>query len=147
MDLDITLLIQMVLFVGVLATLNGILFQPFLRLLEEREHRIQGLAQEAERLRAEGDRDHAEYREKLQTARDEAHQRREELLKEGREKERQILSEARTEVAEKLQKARLELGQWQRDAGDTLASERSSLAALIVDKVLGDKGLSAGVKK
>ena len=68
-SLDISILHQIILFIVLGLILNKILFQPYLRLLEERERRTIGAEHDSADLEHEGARLRAQYEEKIAQAR------------------------------------------------------------------------------
>ena len=61
LDLDITYIIVLALFLMPVVILNGLVFRPFLKIFEERHEQLEGAIERAERMLAESE-DEAQYR-------------------------------------------------------------------------------------
>src|SRR5690606_21586532 len=101
--------IQAGIFLVLLVTLNGLLFQPFLRLHEERHRKMGGAAEEVARLERESAEDREAYLAKIHAARAKAQAEREALVNEARDQERKQLADVRNEIAKSLNASRQEL--------------------------------------
>jgi len=132
-DLDGTIFIQFALFVVMFYAANKLLFQPYLRLRDQRIAGIDGARAEAERMSAEADAKLADYEAKLASARakaaDEqrkirseaaAHER--ELTDAGRKAAQAALDEATAKVHQETDAARAELA----GRGDVIARQMAS---------------------
>src|ERR1041384_6394515 len=71
-DLDLTVIVQFVLFLILFVVANRLLFQPYLELRERRRAGIEGAREEAERMTAEADARLADYEKQLVVARERA---------------------------------------------------------------------------
>src|SRR5689334_22698101 len=94
-DLDLTVIVQFVLFLVLFALANRLLFQPYLELRERRKAGIDGARAEAERMTAEADAKLADYEKQLAVARDRAN-----------EEGRKVRAEAAARVAKLTDEAR-----------------------------------------
>lgn len=137
MDLDFTLVLQLAIFMGVLLALNGLLFQPFLKVLEARDQKLAGAKRDIERLTKDAHKDLEVYQTRMREARDLAHKEREALVTAGREEERRLLAKVREDIAKALNDARKEVGAAELAAKQALTTETQALARRLVDKVLG----------
>ncbi len=136
-DFDNTVFLQAVLFFALMFLLDPLLFQPVLRIFEEREKRTEGAKDEARAMqekagellrRYEGELERinrvaAEEREKLrvETAKLEA-----KILDDARAVSTRIVDEGRQQIEEELHSIRFELGR-----------ESEKIAEEIVRRVLG----------
>lgn len=136
MDIDVTYLIQLGIFLFALVTLNGLILKPFLRVIEKREEMIEGAKREVEILLRHGDADMEKYQARMRDARRDAHGAREDLRSEGRDEERKLLAEVRAEIADKLSAARQEVGAAESEARAELSTETDEMAQEIVRKIL-----------
>lgn len=136
MEVNVTLLIQLALFLVLLAGLSRFLFAPFLRIYDERERRIEGAAAEATQLLAGSDRKSEQIETRLRDAQDEARQILRELREKGVAKERALIDEARTSAQLRLEGARTELRGTTERVRQKLRAEAQTLAGEIVEKVL-----------
>lgn len=136
MDIDVTYLIQLGIFLFLLVSLNQIILKPFLRVIRERDAKIEGARGEVEGLRAAGDADQAAYQDRMRTARHDAHESREALKGEGREEQRKILTETREEIAKVVGAARDEIEAAELRARMHLSSDTEELAESLVEKMV-----------
>ncbi len=136
-DFDKTLLVQVVLFVALWLILKPLLFDPMLKLFEEREKRIEGAIEEARKIDLKSVAAKTTYDEALNKARAEGASERDRLRGEGLKKENDLLGQARSETQAKLEagrkQAQAQLGQ----AKQELAGERTKLARELAARVLG----------
>ncbi len=137
MDLDFTLLLQLALFLVVLAVLNRILIQPLLKVFEARYQKMHGLREDVEKLKQEAAADLEVYQGRMRAARDAAQQERDQLVATGREEERRLLAEMRAEIAKTLNEARDQVAVAELEAKKSLDPETEELARRLVGKVLG----------
>lgn len=99
-DVDATALVVAVLFLGLMVILKGLLFDPYLKLVEEREKRTAGATTDAADMTAQTAALQAEYDKRMAAARTEAAAIRDEIREEARVREESILSDARHRAAE-----------------------------------------------
>jgi len=137
MDLDLTLVIQLGLFLLVLVGLNRLLFAPLLTIIEGRAQRMTGLRHVIEQLRHGTNADREVYDGRLREARDAGQREREGLVGTGREEERRLLAAVRAEIARALNEAREQIGRAELEAKKSLGSDTEQLARSLVEKVLG----------
>lgn len=139
MDLDLTFVIQLAIFLILLGGLTPVVLRPFQRVIDERDSKTRGARAEAGRLEGLAAQDKAAYDARLDEGRAAASRERDTLRAAGRDKERQIVSDARSEVMAVLGKSREEIEAAEASARATLDAEQSVLAATLVEKVLGRK--------
>jgi F-type H+-transporting ATPase subunit b len=137
MDLDLTLIFQLTIFVSVLAILNRLLLSPFLKIIEARHDKIFGLRELAERLEKQSFEEKSAYQNRLLEARIAAQKTRETWIKKGRDEERRLISTARGEVTEVLAKVRTQLSQEAAQARRELEPQTAAISKMLVEKVLG----------
>lgn len=135
-DVDSTLAIQMVLFLALFLVLNPLLFQPFLKAMEERKKGLQGSREDAEEFDVRAQNALAEYEKKMRDTRREAQGVRDSLIAQGQHEQQDILNEAREELAEKIEAERQTVEANRKDAIQTLKQRSDALADAIVSKVL-----------
>ena len=138
-SLDISILYQIILFIVLGLILNKILFQPYLRLLEERERRTIGAEHDSADLEHEGARLRAQYEEKIAQAQTAAYAAKDAILQEARQQREKILGQARAEAASKLEQARREIALALEKEKTLAAAETATVAGEMVSKVLGRK--------
>ena len=135
----IQVLFQIVVLLLLWAILNKILFKPFLRLVEEREKRTEGLKAAAAALTAEAERLRADYESAIRQANDEGAAAKDALLEEERRTREQLLAESRAQAAERIAAVREEIKK-EMDQGRAQAlKEAEEIARQMAEKVLGRK--------
>jgi F0F1-type ATP synthase membrane subunit b/b' len=137
MDINVTILIQLGLFLFVLVTASGLLIRPFLRIIEERHQKTQGLKDEIDRLARLAEENQTAYVARVREARNVARQEREALRAQGNDEKRKLLAQVRSDIAQALNDTRDRIARSEGEAGVALARERDQLAKLLVAKVLG----------
>jgi F-type H+-transporting ATPase subunit b len=138
-SLDISILYQVILFVILWLILNKVLFQPYLKLLDERERRTTGAQHDSTELEHESARLRAQYEEKIAQARSLAAAERERILQTAREEREKILGEARQEAEQTLAARRKEIATALEVERRLAAAEATTIAQEIASKVLGRK--------
>lgn len=135
--IDPTVVIQIICFLVLWFVLNKLLFRPYLRLLEERESRTEGVRRETADLEGEGQRLRAEYEERIARAREIGSAGKERILDQGREQRERLLRLAREEAANMLERVRHEVrGQLQKER-EIAATEATAIAQAMANKILG----------
>lgn len=137
MELNATIFLQMALFFTLLAWLSPMLFDPFMKLFEERERRIVGAADEAKRLAGSAEERTALIVQKTAEAQVEARKVLAELRAKGQEREAQIIAAARDKASVRLDEARADLFEATEEARRSLKDDAKALSNEIVQKVLG----------
>ncbi len=138
-SLDISILYQAILFVILWLVLDKVLFQPYLKLLEEREHRTTGAQHDSADLEREGAQLRAQYQEKIAQAQSAGYAAKDAILQAAREEREKLLGQARQEAGGYLERMRQEIAgavERERPLGD---AEATAVAADMVSKVLGRK--------
>jgi F-type H+-transporting ATPase subunit b len=137
MELNATYFLQLALFFALLASLSPMLFDPFMRLFEERERRIHGAAGEAKRLLGSADEAAARIEKATVEAQLEARKILDRLRVEAHAKEAAIIGAAREKASARLDEARADLFEATEEARRSLRDDARALSAEIVEKVLG----------
>lgn len=136
-DADVTVLAQFVMFTGFIVLMKPLIFDPLLRLFEERERRTAGAIADAREMDEEAISLKREYDTKFDGIRREASLERERLRAENAKLEAEMMATARAAVAETLDagksKAEVEVDRIRKE----LAEQRQVLAAGIASRVLG----------
>ncbi len=135
-DIDATLAIQMVLFLAFFLILNPLLFQPFLKAMEERKKGLQGSREDAEEFEIRAQNALAEYEKKMRDARREAQGIRDTLRNQGQGEQQDIIEEARQEIAVRIEGERQRIEGERDEALESLKKRSDSLADSIVSKIL-----------
>jgi F-type H+-transporting ATPase subunit b len=136
-DFDATFLVQVVLFVALTVALKPLLFDPMLKLFEEREKLIDGSKLQARRIDEKSATALAQYEAEMAKARALGNTERERVHAEALRREQEILSAARAQSALVLEAGR-RAAQAQADrARAALKTESSALARDLGARVLG----------
>jgi F-type H+-transporting ATPase subunit b len=137
LDFDLSFIGQMVAFSLLLIILKPLLFDPLLKLFEERERRTEGAKLLARKLDEKAGELLARYRSEVDAARRAAGEERERLRAEGVKTESQILAEARVEVAKIIDEGKAKLGKEAAAIRADLASRSSEVGKQMAARVLG----------
>ena len=132
-DFDRSVLLQMVVFLLLVVALKPLLFDPVLKVFEERERRNEGYRAEARRMQEEAGELLQRYERALDRVRQVASEERErirvetakleaEILAEAQESTKRILEEGRREMEADVNAKRFELGK----QSEKIASEMAS---------------------
>ena len=135
--IDWTLIVQAVNFLIFMVLINKFLFQPLLRLMEEREKELDGIYNEAEALKVKAEQLLKEVEETLAKAKEEAKKIIDAAVKEAREEKERIISQAQEEASVKVEKAKEEIWQAFESEKAKLEAEAEKLAEEIIRKILG----------
>lgn len=136
-DFDLTFLAQFVLFTFFILLLKPLLFDPLLRVFEEREKRIEGVRAGAREMDEEAGALITRYEQELEKIRQEAGQERERLRREAATLEAKILAEARAETARFLEEGKARITSEVSQMRTELEAAQPALAAEIATRVLG----------
>ena len=136
-DFDLTFLAQLVLFTTFIVVMKPMLFDPLLRVFEERERRTEGAKDEAREMDEEAIQLSKRYEAELEKAHKVAAAEREKARLETAKIEAKILAEARAEVAVILEQGKARNASEVKQMRDDLEKGRPALAAEIASKMVG----------
>jgi F-type H+-transporting ATPase subunit b len=136
-DLDITLVGQIVLLLALLAILKPLLFEPMIKLFEEREKRIDGAKVQARRLDEASAGALTKYETEMQRARAAGNLEREKLRAEGNKEENEILGKVRESTTKMLEEGRSKLATEAGEVRRVLRTESLALGRQLAGRVLG----------
>lgn len=136
-DFDKTLFVQVGLFIVLWLALKPLLFDPMLKLFEEREKKIEGTIADARKIDFESAEAKATYDEALTKARAAGALERDRLRAEGIKKENELLTVARAASQKKLEEGRAKSQQEMDAARADLAKQRPAMARDVASRVLG----------
>ncbi len=136
-DLDVTVLGQVVLFLVLLAVLKPLLFEPMLKLFEEREKRIEGAKLQARKMDEASAGALTKYDAEMQTARAAGNAEREKLRAEGAKEEGEILGEVRKSTTATLEEGRKRLATEVGEVRRALRGQSAGLGRELAARVLG----------
>jgi len=136
-DIQYTVLVQLVNFVILILVLNAILLKPMLKHLAERDNKINSSHDEAKGNADKAEALLAEYESELAEARTKAAQAYNSIQQEGLAVQREKLAEAKTKAQEMAEKARAEVAAEAGRAREALKAEMEKLPKDIASKLLG----------
>ncbi len=136
-DLNITLVIQLVNFLITLVVLNWLIIAPIRKVLAERRGKLDGLGAEADAFEAKASEKLETYSAELATARAEATAEREAMRAAAFEREAAVLSAAHGHAGALLEQRRGEILKEISAAEDDLRAQVPALAAQVATRVLG----------
>ncbi len=137
MDIDLTVVIQFVLFLILFVIGNKYLFQPFLKLRQRRKDGIEGARAEATRMTAEADAKLADYEKQLAAARDRANEQGRKVRAEAAAHEREVTDAARATSQKAIVDAQAKMKTETEAARAELMPQADVLARTIASKLLG----------
>jgi F-type H+-transporting ATPase subunit b len=136
-DFDKTLFVQVGLFILLWIVLKPLLFDPMLKLFEEREKKIEGTIADARKIDLQSADAKATYDDALAKARAAGALERDRLRAEGIKTENELLTAARAASQAKLEAGRNKSKQEMDAARADLSKERAVLARDVAARVLG----------
>ena len=138
-EIDSSLVVQIVLFLILWSILRRVLFGPVGRLMAERERRTEGTQAEARDLVEEGQELQARYDAAIAQARAEGETIKGEIREEALKARNVILSQGRDAATHKIQEIREEVRKEMDAARQVASSNAEALAQQMAEKVLGRK--------
>jgi F-type H+-transporting ATPase subunit b len=136
-DLDLTFVIQVILFVGLTLVLKPVLFDPMLKLFEERERRIDGAKLQARHIDEQSVTALSKYETEMAKARAVANSEREKLRAEAAKRENEILSQVRQTTTRLIEDGKRRTQEEAQRARAGLRASVSGLAGDLATKALG----------
>jgi F-type H+-transporting ATPase subunit b len=135
-NIDRSLIVQVVNFVVLLVILHRLLYRPLLAKMTERTEAIRKSLDEAQAARAEAARQQEENAARLRAAHQEAAQIRDHALREAAEESRKHMDAAQAQAKKLVEDARAQMEAEVRQARDTLRREVSDLATTVAEKLI-----------
>jgi F-type H+-transporting ATPase subunit b len=136
-DVDATFIVVLVLFIGLTAILKPVLFDPMLKLFEEREKRIDGAKAQARKIDEKSATALAKYEGEMAKARAAAGAERDKIRGLAQKREQEILAEVRAATAKVLEDGRRDAQAEAERARTVLRSEAQTMAQELASRVLG----------
>lgn len=136
-DIDLTAVVQFVLFLLLMAICNKLLFQPYLALRERRKAGVEGARAEAVRMTATADAKLADFEKQLATARDRANEEGRKVRAEAAATERDATEKARTAAQTSIDEATTKMRSDTEAARKELLPQADVIARSIATKLLG----------
>lgn len=138
-EVNFTLIIQMINFFLLIFILNKILYKPILKILEEREQRIEGQQQQAKKTIEDGQVILTDYNKKLYDAKIDAMNTKNAARNEASEQANGIIEDSRKKAEEIIARMQQEMASEMAQAKKELDPELSVMAATIAQQILGRK--------
>ncbi len=136
-SLNLTLLIQMGLFLALMVILNMLVFRPMAALLEEREKRIKDPGTDAKGMEAEVEKMRIRYETTLNETKLKGIEERNRIRKEGSDREQEIIKSAQKASEEMMSELKGRIEKEVGDARNFLRVEASALSVNVSEKLLG----------
>ena len=140
-DFGFTLPVLLAFFVVLIFPVNKLIFQPLLRILDEREERIAGARRRASDLQGAAQEVITSYQAAVREVREASERDRREHLDGARSEHASLTSKAREEAEREIETSQTELQASLDAARETLRSGTDTLAREMASRVLG-RGLS-----
>jgi F-type H+-transporting ATPase subunit b len=136
-DVDLTFAVQLVLFVGLTLVLKPVLFDPMLKLFEEREKRTEGAKVQARRIDEKSATALAQYEAEMAKARATANTEREKIRAAAVKREQEILGSVRAATAKAIEDGKRAVHAEAERARASLRTDAAAMARELASRVLG----------
>jgi F-type H+-transporting ATPase subunit b len=136
-DFDLTFVLMMVVFATLIVVLKPLLFEPVLRVFEEREHRTEGARDAARSMQEEAGELLSRYEKELAKVHEVARQERDSMRAETAKVEGELMSQARDTSTRILEEGRARIDRERRQIEFALGRESERLARNVAEAVLG----------
>jgi F-type H+-transporting ATPase subunit b len=131
------LIVLLVGFVLLIFPLNRLIFRPLLKVVDERDAKIEGARRRASQLEEEATASIRKYRGAIREAREEAEAGRRVRLEAARSEQGSITGEARGEAEQEIARARSEIAASLDEARTSLRGASEELALVAAERILG----------
>ncbi len=136
-DFDLTFVLQMLLFAVLIVVLRPLLFEPVLRVFEERERRTEGARDSARQMQEEAGTLLSRYERELAKVHDVARQERDKARAETVRLEAELMAEARDTANKITEAGRQRIDRERREIQFALGRESERLARSVAEVALG----------
>jgi F-type H+-transporting ATPase subunit b len=136
MDFDLTVVVQMAAFTVLVLVLKPLLFDPLIRLYEERDRRTEGAKLSARQMDERAGELLRRYDAEIEKVRRAAGEERERLLRDAQHLEAEIVEQARADVAKTLEDGRAAIARESASIRAELRVRSQQLARSIASSVL-----------
>jgi F-type H+-transporting ATPase subunit b len=137
LDLDITYVFVIALFLLPLILLNFLVFRPFLKVFEERHDKLEGAMERADEMLEEAERKAEEFQDQIRAATKEGVDRRNEIRQAATDAMNRRIDEERKRLADKLKGAVSDLDGRRTEAMQDIDRHAQRLADQTTSKLLG----------
>jgi len=136
-SLDYTLWIQIVNFLFLIFILNVLLYKPVMGIIEKRKEQVEGSEREIRELNLTIEQKEARYEEKLRLAKNDALEKKKEIVQEGAQVAKGILDGARSEIPRIVEQFEGKIAKEVSEARRVLHEQSENIAKEIAEKVMG----------
>ncbi len=136
-DFDATFLVQLVLFAGLTLVLKPLLFDPMLKLFEERERRIDGAKLQARKMDEKSATALAKYDSEMARARAAANAERDAMRAQAVQREHEVLAAVRAATSKTIEEGKRAAHAEAESVRAKLKVEAGTLARDLAGRVLG----------
>lgn len=134
---DLTLFVQMAIFLALIFILNLLLFKPILSIIDRRKRQLDELENEIKLFKDSVDKKAAEYNEKLNNAKAKGSDLKKEIIAEGAKQAKGIVDAVRNEIPLMVQESQKKMDKEMQAAREILSGQSRKLSLEISEKVLG----------
>jgi F-type H+-transporting ATPase subunit b len=134
---DLTLLVQMVIFLGLVFILNQILYKPILSIIDRRKKQLEESENEIQLFNDSVEKKVAEYEEKLKLAKLTASEQKKEIIEEGANQAKKIVDAVRNEIPAMAREFQQKMDAEIQKAQAVLDGHSKQLSLEIAQKILG----------
>ncbi len=138
-EINFTLIIQIINFLALIFLLNIVLYKPILKVLDEREQRIDGQQQQAKKVVEEGQALLGDYNQKLYAAKVDAMNAKNAARSEASNEANVIIEKARKEAEDIISQMQQQMASEISQAKKELEPELGVMAATIAQQIMGRK--------
>ena len=136
-DFDLTFVLQMLVFASLIVVLRPLLFDPVLRVFEEREKRTEGARQAAREMQEEAGALLSRYEKELAKVQEVARQERDRSRAETARAEAELLTQARNAANQIVEAGRQRIERQRSEIEFVLGQQSERLAHSVAEAVLG----------
>lgn len=136
-DFDLTFVLMMVVFATLIVVLNPLLFQPVLRVFEERERRTEGARDSARAMQEEAGELLSRYEKELAKVHEVARLERDRIRTEAAKVEAEVMAQARETANRIVEEGHQRIERERRQIEFALGRESERLARNVAEAVLG----------
>ena len=123
--------------IALFLVLKKFLFKPVMKMIEDRQHEIDTMYDEADQAKQNALSIQAEYEQKLSVAAETSEKMVKEAVARGKNREEEIIRQARADAAAIMDKASADIAQEKKKALNEAKDEISGIAMSIAEKVVG----------
>jgi len=136
-NIDYTMLIQMVNFLLLIVILNQLLYKPILGVIDRRKKQMQDMEDEIKGLNQSVEERMAAYEEKLRQAKMDALEKKTEIIREGGEQAKGLIEAAKSEIPGMMDKFHGDMNREVTAARSVLTGQSKNISVEIAEKLLG----------